>query len=95
MEKEKVGSDFKLTLGVGAQCDKPYPSHNGNEKNSRGGKRMTLGGPKPYSFFASCVTQGRHNGKILNDTFRVDSFASTGFSARSSRQNDMYNMQEN
>lgn len=36
---------------------------------------------QPYSFFGSCVPKSCHNGKILNDTFRVDSFASTGFSA--------------
>lgn len=36
---------------------------------------------QPYSFFGRCVPQSCHNGKILNDTFRVDSFASTGFSA--------------
>lgn len=36
---------------------------------------------QPYSFFGRCVPKGCHNGKILNDTFRVDSFASTGFSA--------------
>lgn len=36
---------------------------------------------QPYSFFGGCVPKSCHNGKILNDTFRVDSFASTGFSA--------------
>lgn len=36
---------------------------------------------QPYSFFGSCLPNSCQNGKILNDTFRVDSFASTGFSA--------------
>lgn len=49
------------------------------EKN---GKQKKYGLPhQPYSFFGSCVPKSCHNGKILNDTFRVDSFASTGFSA--------------
>lgn len=51
------------------------------------GEKMKLGNKKrglphqPYSFFGRCVPESCHNGKILNDTFRVDSFASTGFSA--------------
>lgn len=45
-------------------------------------KKKKYGLPhQPYSFFGSCVPESCHNGKILNDTFRVDSFASTGFSA--------------
>lgn len=36
---------------------------------------------QPYSFFGRRIPKSCHNGKILNDTFRVDSFASTGFSA--------------
>lgn len=54
-----------------------------NKKNgAKMGKQKKYGLPhQPYSFFGSCVPKSCHNGKILNDTFRVDSFASTGFSA--------------
>ena len=37
--------------------------------------------PGPYSFLSRPIAQRGHIGKILNDTFRVDSFASTRFSA--------------
>ena len=36
----------------------------------------------PYSFLSRPLAQRCHIGKILNDTFRVDSFASTRFSAK-------------
>lgn len=41
----------------------------------------------PYSFLSTCFTKCSYNGKILNYAFRVDSFASTRFSAKSGRKN--------
>lgn len=57
-----------------------YNKNGGEKKNETGEQKKGL--PlQPYSFFGRCVPESCHNGKILNDTFRVDSFASTGFSA--------------
>lgn len=54
-------------------------------KDEKGWECSNLGSSLPYSFLG-CITQGCYNGKILNYTFRVDCFASTGFSAGSGRQ---------
>lgn len=52
------------------------------KKRLKNGRKQKYGLPhRPYSFFGRCIPESCHNGKILNDTFRVDSFASTGFSA--------------
>lgn len=80
----KKGKCMKMTSGeytegfLGSEKKK----RKNKKKRCKNGKQKKYGLPhQPYSFFGSCVPKSCHNGKILNDTFRVDSFASTGFSA--------------
>lgn len=60
---------------------KKKAGYNKNEEKMKLGEKNRRLPHQPYSFFGGCVPKCCHNGKILNDTFRVDSFASTGFSA--------------